>query len=116
MRVSMIIVGVVFSARAASADDRSVLRLADVVGVAVRQSPELSRAKIDVDQARAELLAAEGIEDVHVGARGTAGSSSYDAIGQFMVSDVKRYGLTLFGRKLLASGGTLELDAGTAWI
>ena len=44
------------------------LRLADIVAVAVRQSPEFARARIDVDAARAALQRAEGTEDTQVGA------------------------------------------------
>lgn len=48
----------------ASAD--APLKLADVVAVAVRQSPELARAKIDVEAAQAQLLQSEGIEDTRL--------------------------------------------------
>src|SRR4051812_35881808 len=45
------------------------LPLADVIAVAVRQSPDLARARIDVDAARAQLTRAEGSQDTHVGAQ-----------------------------------------------
>jgi outer membrane protein len=45
------------------------LRLEDIIAVAVRQSPDLERARIDVEAARAELLRAEGIKDVRVAAQ-----------------------------------------------
>src|SRR5215475_3576292 len=43
--------------------------LSDVVAVALRQSPDLARARVDVDAARAQLTRAEGSEDTHVGAQ-----------------------------------------------
>ncbi|MEO7734740.1 MAG: TolC family protein [Kofleriaceae bacterium] len=52
--------------------DPAQLKLADLVAVAVRQSPELERARIDVATAQAQLLQAEGIEDAHVAASGSA--------------------------------------------
>src|SRR5215467_11305016 len=62
--IAMLMAGV----RIAHADPQE-LRLDDVIAVAVRQSPDLERARIDVEAARAELLRSEGIEDTHVGAR-----------------------------------------------
>jgi outer membrane protein TolC len=47
------------------------LRLADLVAVAVRQSPELAHARIDLDAARAALQRSEGIEDTVLGATAT---------------------------------------------
>src|SRR4051812_45829371 len=55
--------------------DEPVLRLGDLVGVAVRQSPDLERARIDVAAARAALVQAEGIEDLHVTASATVTAS-----------------------------------------
>src|ERR1700753_1982712 len=51
------------------------LRLADIVAVAVRQSPELEHARIDATAAQAQLQAAEGIEDSHIGAQITGTAS-----------------------------------------
>lgn len=44
------------------------IKLADVIAVAVRQSPELERARLDVETAKAQLLQAEGIQDARIGA------------------------------------------------
>ncbi|HEX3477621.1 MAG TPA: TolC family protein [Kofleriaceae bacterium] len=49
--------------------DLRELALSDVVTVAVRQSPDLARARIDVTAARAQLTRAEGSEDTHLGAQ-----------------------------------------------
>jgi outer membrane protein TolC len=51
----------------AESTDSDTLRLADVIAAAVRQSPDLERARIDVAAARAQLLRAEGVEDTHLG-------------------------------------------------
>jgi outer membrane protein TolC len=48
--------------------DPGPVSLTDIVAVAVRQSPELARARIDLDAARAELQRAGAIEDTQVGA------------------------------------------------
>jgi outer membrane protein TolC len=50
----------------ARADD--TLTLPQVLAAAVRQSPDLERASIDLKAAEAALLKAKGIEDTHVGA------------------------------------------------
>src|ERR1051325_4461163 len=56
-------------AQAAPGDlaDLPETRLADIVVVAVRQSPDLARARLDLDAARAQLTRAQGSEDTHVG-------------------------------------------------
>jgi len=90
------------------------LRLAEVIAAAVRQSPDLERARIDVAAARALLQQAEGVGDTHVGGRATvsaAGLASTDPRG-----DNSSYttGLQAFGRRALSTGGTLEVTVGGA--
>jgi outer membrane protein TolC len=62
------------AARAAPGDPAELTELrevplSDVVQVAVRQSPDLARARIDVDAARAQLTRAQGSEDTHLAAQ-----------------------------------------------
>src|SRR5262249_5797079 len=53
--------------------------LSDVVTVAVRQSPDLARARIDVTSARAQVTRAEGSQDTHLGAQAQVNRYSHGA-------------------------------------
>jgi outer membrane protein TolC len=97
-----------FIARAAHADPAE-LRLDEVIAVAVRQSPELERARIDVDAARAELLRSEGIEDTHVGVaanRTVNRVASNDPTGNSDSSQI-----AISAQRTLPTGGTLSIVA-----
>jgi outer membrane protein len=85
------------------------LRLADVIAVAVRQSPELTHARIDVDAARAQLLQAEGSEDTHLGARGQGAvvrAAPTDPNG-----DSESEAVAASASRALSTGGTLSVTA-----
>jgi outer membrane protein len=85
------------------------LRLADVIAVAVRQSPDLERARIDVDAARAQLLRAEGSEDTHLSgqAHGTVvRASPTDPNG-----DSESEAIDVSASRALSTGGTLGVTA-----
>jgi len=66
------VLALVSSVAVSSARADEPMPLADVIAVAVRQSPELERAKLDVAAAKAELLRAQGITDAHIGVEATA--------------------------------------------
>jgi outer membrane protein TolC len=86
------------------------LRLADVIAAAVRQSPDLAHAKLDLATARAQLLQAQASGDTHVGGTATGQRLSYPATdpnGQSYQSDYK---LDLSARRTLSTGGTLSVD------
>ena len=55
----------------AHADEPKSTSLADVLEVAVRQAPELERATMDLETARATLQRAQGIEDIKLSASGS---------------------------------------------
>jgi len=83
------------------------LRLADIVAVAVRQSPELERARIDVAAARAELERARGVEDTQIGAQASAvavHTPRTDPQGEYEQREVT---LALSATRRLATGGQL---------
>jgi outer membrane protein len=117
--------GLVFlvAIRAARAEP-DTLKLADVVAVAVRESPALARARVDVAAAQAQLLQAEGIEDAHVAASGSAtiirpgDSDPYgeqETVNAALsvtkpLSTGGSFGLQLFGQRT-HSGGTFQTDA-----
>jgi outer membrane protein TolC len=85
------------------------MRLADVVAVAVRQSPDLARARIDLATARAQLLAAQGSEDTHVGLRAAGAwqaNPDTDPYGKYSASDLR---LDASARRALSTGGTLSV-------
>ena len=96
------------TARAQPAD-LPELRLSDVVTIAVRQSPDLARARLDVAAARAQLLRAQGSEDIHVGAQGQValvGASRGDTSGN---SETET--LALSASRALPTGGNLSVTA-----
>jgi outer membrane protein len=106
----------VAGARTASAEpvEPAELPLAQVIAVAVRQSPELERARIDVEAARAQLLQAQGAGDTHVGAAATAtasGTTEADPLGK---TSSQTTGLQVFGRRALTTGGTAGVTLGGA--
>jgi outer membrane protein len=85
------------------------LRLADVIAVAVRESPALARARIDLDAARAVLLQAEGAEDTHVGAAASANvrhDAPSDPYGEQASEHVE-----ISASRALSTGGRLGLTA-----
>jgi HAE1 family hydrophobic/amphiphilic exporter-1 len=89
------------------------LKLVDVIRVAVRQSPDLERARIDLDAARAALLQAEGAADTHVGADATGSfsrTSSTDPAGALDTEDLT---VGVSGTQPLPSGGTLGVVVST---
>ena len=89
--------------------DLPELRLSDVVTIAVRQSPDLARARLDVAAARAQLLRAQGSEDIHIGAQGKVeivSASRGDTSG-----DSETDTLALSASRALPTGGTLSLTA-----
>jgi outer membrane protein TolC len=95
------------------ADDKAEkLTLQQVVTVAVRQSPDLERASLDVRAADAAVARAEGVEDTHVGA--VAHLQSVNATSDPTVAGLNSTtGLTASITRLLPTGGTLgvSLDA-----
>lgn len=100
----------VAGARMAHAEPDAV-RLAEVIAVAVRQSPELERARIDVDAARAQLLRAEGSEDVHVGAQVFAVAGHTTADDPNGEVEQRRIAFEASARRALPTGGTLGVAA-----
>ncbi|HEU4729478.1 MAG TPA: TolC family protein [Kofleriaceae bacterium] len=103
--------GVLIAGARAAAAEPAALRLADVIAVAVRQSPELERARIDVAAARAQLLRAEGSEDTHLGAKATGlavRTRAIDGAGEFEQREVT---VEASARRTLPTGGTLSISA-----
>jgi outer membrane protein TolC len=105
--VSVLVAG----AHGAHADSEE-LRLVDVIAAAVRQSPDLERARIDVAAARAQLLRAEGIEDTHVGVAATAQASHTTPDDPNGEVEVRQLTVDVSARKALPTGGTLSVTAG----
>src|SRR5215471_17218898 len=98
-------------AQAAPGDlaDLPETKLADLVTVAVRQSPDLARARIDLDAARAQLTRAQGSEDTHVGAQGQTSivlAPDTDPTGH---TDNEQVSASV--SRALSTGGTLSLIA-----
>src|SRR3954465_370838 len=81
--------------------------LSDVITVAVRQSPDLARARIDVEAARAQLIRAEGSEDTHVGAQAQINLSRAGATDPTPDSEVDT--ITVSASRALPTGGTLGI-------
>jgi outer membrane protein len=105
----------VLAARIAHADP-TPLRLADVVAVAVRQSPELEQARIDVDAARAELLRVSGSEDTILSARAAGSAQHLAASGASGEYDQRTLEGSLSAARRFSTGGQLAVVAGTTQI
>lgn len=94
---------------AGRAEAQQVVRLQDVVTVAVRQSPDLARARIDLDAARATLLTAEGRDDVHISA--SAEASVIDAGNRDPNGSTDQERVSLSASRALPTGGTVSVTA-----
>ena len=90
-----------------------VWSLAQVLEQAVRHSPTLASARVDVEVADAAVIASTGIEDLLLNVSGTyfrqrAQAVASDNLG---TDNVDRVGGTATLSKLLPTGGTLSLSA-----
>jgi len=111
MRVPVVVAIVVGSSFSlARADD--TLTLPQVLAAAVRQSPDLERASIDLKAAEAALLKAKGIEDTHIGAIANAGKQSNSTLGLFVNAQATNAGGALSITRVLPTGATLGLSVG----
>ena len=95
----------------ARADD--TLTLPQVLAAAVRQSPDLERASIDLRAAEAALLRAKGIEDTHLGFGVNAVKQTKAALGLFVNLDETNIGGTVSLTRTLPTGGTIGVSVGT---
>lgn len=96
-----------FVATTASAD--APLKLADIVAVAVRQSPELARARIDVEAAKAQLTQSEGLEDTRL--TGQLNAQLVRPPPEDPQGDRDNVSLVLSAIKPLWTGGSLIVQA-----
>ena len=87
------------------------LSLPDVLAVAVRQSPELERAALDVDVARGQLQRAEGLEDVTIGVTAGFDRSRWDGATPEVTESRTA---TLSIRRALPTGGSIAVGASGA--
>jgi outer membrane protein TolC len=96
-----------FTARAHA--EPAELRLEDVIAAAVRRSPELERARIDIEAARAELLRAEGVEDTQVSA--LASGTLFQRAPTDPNPDFNTQHVEASVSRVLPTGGTLGVTA-----
>jgi outer membrane protein len=89
------------------------LPLTELVKVAVRQSPELERARIDLDVARAALLQAQGVEDIHIGATLQENRVHVPPADED-TTDIDEQSLRLTASRTFSTGGTLTIAAQAA--
>ncbi|HEY5935107.1 MAG TPA: TolC family protein [Kofleriaceae bacterium] len=91
------------------------IALLDILQVAIRQSPTLTRAAVDIDAARAQALAAEGLDDFTLTATGVrARAQRFTATGPGSVGIIQEdtTGLDIGLVRGLFTGGTLAVRAG----
>jgi outer membrane protein TolC len=112
MRVP-VVVAIVVSAFSPLARADDTLTLPQVLAAAVRQSPDLERASIDLKAAEAALQKAKGIEDTHVGASANAGKQSNSTLGLFVNAEATNVGGELSITRVLPTGATLGLSVAT---
>ena len=87
------------------------LSLPDVLAVAVRQSPELERAALDVDVARGRLDRAEGLEDVTIGVTAGYDRTRWDGATP-EVTEARTATVSI--RRALPTGGSIAVGASGA--
>lgn len=98
------------SSAVVAAPSGDAIELAAVLEVAVRQSPTLDAATIDVEVARAEVLRASGLEDWLLSAGGSFARRREVAVeGEFATSRSDRWIGEVGLAKLLPTGGTLSI-------
>ena len=102
-------------AGAAATADAEPISLAQVLQHAVRHSPELASARIDVTVAEARVLEAMGIEDWLLGMTGSYYRRRSDAAEGNIIgtNEVDRFIASASISKLLWTGGTFSLQADT---
>jgi outer membrane protein TolC len=84
--------------------------LADVLALAVRQAPELERASIDLETARAVVQRTYGIEDIHLSASGNFTRYVFPGMPT-LVEDISSAGVDI--SRNLPTGGTLHVGGST---
>lgn len=111
VRVLCIVVLAMPAAHAAPGDlaELPETKLADVVTAAVRQSPDLARARLDLDAARAALTRAQGSEDTHLGLQGQ--TSIVQAPDTDPTGNTDSEQVVLSVSRTLSTGGTLSVTA-----
>jgi outer membrane protein TolC len=92
------------------------MRLADVLGVVVQQSPSLASAQINQKIAEAQVVQATGIDDMLLQATGSyVFDANQNVDGNITGVDESRVAAaTATLSKLMSSGGTLSLQANTS--
>lgn len=86
--------------------------LPEVLQVAIRQSPAIARAVVDLEAARADALAAEGLDDVTLTASATASRTPVFLPGTLGVYEQDVLALSVGATRGLPSGGTVSGTAG----
>ncbi|HEV7555912.1 MAG TPA: TolC family protein [Kofleriaceae bacterium] len=110
MRVP-VVVAIAVSAVSSLARADDTLTLPQVLAAAVRQSPDLERASIDLKTAEAALLRAKGIEDTHLGATGQIDRFSITADDVTAVTTEGNGSVSL--TKTLPTGTVVGVSLGT---
>jgi outer membrane protein TolC len=112
MRVP-VVVAIAVSALSPLARADDTLTLPQVLAAAVRQSPDLERASIDLKAAEAALLRAKGIEDTHLGATGALDRVDAKTDGIDSITTQVQGGLSV--TKALPTGTVLGLSGNTQY-
>jgi outer membrane protein len=90
--------------------------LRDVVTIAVRQNPDLARARFDLALADGRVLQAAGLFDVHVTANATGNAVKDAPIQEFTSSELQELTGQFGVSRVLSTGGTLSVTANTAYV
>jgi len=113
MRVLLSICVVCLMDSWAFADD--TLTLPQVIAAAVRASPDFERASLDVQSAEGAALAAQGIEDTHVGASVSYGGERDLSGKQASLDDGQSIVGTLSIQRMFSTGTRVQVSAGSNW-
>src|ERR1041385_6305116 len=89
--------------------------LPDLLQVAVRLSPALQNAKIDIEIAEAQIQQTWARRDWHLQAQATGSFTQSGLVAGVAVGSSRRYGATVDITRVIPTGGTIGLHAGSSY-
>ena len=91
------------------------ITLPELLQLALRQSPTLQNAKLDIAVAEAQVAETQVRHDWTIGAQASYSRTGSTVFSGFQISGTTNYGLTADLTRLLPTGGTLDLHASTQY-
>ena len=89
--------------------------LPDLLQLAVRLSPALQNAKLDIEVAEAQIEQTWARRDWHLQAQATGSWTQSGLVAGVVLGGSKRFGLTADLTRMIPTGGTVGLHVGSSW-